>query len=172
VTSNPFTLLTFISAPALLTNACSVLALNAASRYGRAFDRMKAVGRELEGTPPENPVFAVRLRLLDRLVLRVKMLLRAQIAFYVAVGLFALSALVSLTGAALSVEHHYLLESTAVGGFALGVLATASLVRGCFLTVGETRLAMVNLREEETLLLAAVPRHPEGRSDTGGPSAA
>jgi hypothetical protein len=159
VESNPFTLLTFISAPALLTNACSVLALNTASRYGRAFDRSKAAGRELEDTPPESDVFAVRLRLLDRLVLRAELLLRAQTAFYVAVGLFALSALVSLTGAALGVGHHNVLEVTAVGGFALGVLATVALVRGCFLTVRETRLAMVNLGEERTLLFAAVPRH-------------
>jgi hypothetical protein len=165
---NPFTLLTFIAGPALLTNASSVLALNTANRYGRAFDRTKEVGRELEGTPPEASLFEVRVQLLDRLVLRTALLLRAQTAFYVAVGLFVLSALLSLTGAALGIDHPRLLDSFAVGGFALGVLATVSLGCGCYFTVRETRLAMSNLREEETLLLTSVPGHPRASPGQSG----
>ena len=37
--SNPFAVLTFISAPAVLTNASSVLLFGTGNRYGRAVDR-------------------------------------------------------------------------------------------------------------------------------------
>jgi Protein of unknown function (DUF2721) len=38
--SNPFAILTFISAPAVLTNASCVLLFGTGNRYGRAIDRM------------------------------------------------------------------------------------------------------------------------------------
>ena len=61
---NAFTLLTLIAGPAVLTNACSVLALNTANRYGRAFDRVREVGRELAHAPPADPADRSRMRLL------------------------------------------------------------------------------------------------------------
>ncbi len=151
---NPFTLLTLIAAPAVLTNASSVLALTTANRYGRAFDRTREVGKELEGTPPQDEMLSFRLKLLERLITRAGLLLRAQTAFYAAIGLFVLSAIVSLLGAALNLGHPDVLRALALLGFAIGALATVCLVHGCVLTVRETRLAMANLREEETLLRA------------------
>ena len=39
VDTNPFTVLTFIAAPAVLTNASSVLALGTSNRFARVIDR-------------------------------------------------------------------------------------------------------------------------------------
>jgi hypothetical protein len=154
VAENPFTLLTFIAAPAILTNASSVLALNTANRYGRAFDRAREVGRELERTPPEDALASFRTRLLERLTTRALLLLRAQTAFYVALGLFVLSALVSLLGAAVGIDHPQVFRPFAALGFGIGAFATVRLAQGCFYTVQETRLAMASLRDEARLLLA------------------
>ena len=149
---NAFTLLTLIAGPAVLTNACSVLALNTANRYGRAFDRAREVGRELAHAPATDPADAFRLRLFERLIVRATMLLRAQRAFFAAIGLFVLSALVSLVGAALSEEVRGSAPAVLVLTLVVGVLATGCVVQGCALTMRETRLALVSLREEHELL--------------------
>jgi hypothetical protein len=154
VTDNPFTLMTLIAAPAVLTNACGLFALNTANRYGRAFDRTREVGRELESTREDDDLRSFRLCLLQRLIMRARLLLHAQTAFYVATGLFVLSALVALLGASLGVAHPELTHVFALLGFGIGALGTAGLIQGCLYTVQETRLAMAGLREEETLILA------------------
>jgi hypothetical protein len=165
---NPFTLLTFIAAPAVLTNASSILALNTANRYGRAFDRTREVGRELELSPAQDVLRDFRLRLLERLTARALLLLRAQTAFYVALGLFVLSALVSLLGAAIGMDHPDVFRPFAALGFALGALATVRMVQGCAYTVQETRLAMSSLREEGALLLARhAPQNADPESHRG-----
>jgi len=155
---NAFTLLTLIAGPAVLTNACSVLALNTANRYGRAFDRVREVGRELAQAPPDDPADGSRMRLLERLIVRATLLLRAQTAFFAAIGLFVLSAVVSLVGAALSQEVRAWAPLVLVLVLVVGLLATGCVIQGCALTVRETRLALVNLHEERTLL--ANRRHP------------
>jgi hypothetical protein len=147
-----FTLLTLIAGPAVLTNACSILALNTANRYGRAFDRALAVGRELSQAPPRDPADGSRLRLLERLITRATLLLRAQTSFFAAIGLFVSSALACLIGAALSQEVRAWAPGVLVLVLGLGLLATGCVVQGCALTVRETRLALVNLREEHDLL--------------------
>jgi hypothetical protein len=149
---NAFTLLTLIAGPAVLTNACSVLALNTANRYGRAFDRAREVGRELAHAPPNDPADRARLRLLERTIVRATLLLRAQTAFFAAIGLFVLAAVVSLVGAALSQEVRAWAPVVLVLVLAVGLLGTGCVVQGCALTVRETRLALVNLREEHGLL--------------------
>ena len=157
---NAFTLLTLIAGPAVLTNACSVLALNTANRYGRAFDRAREVGRELAHTPPADPADGSRMRLLGRLIERATLLLRAQTAFFAAIGLFVLSAVVSLVGAALSQEVRAWAPLVLVLVLVVGLLATGCVIKGCALTVRETRLALVNLHEERDLLAnRGHPRH-------------
>ena len=46
--SNPFAILTFISAPAVLTNASCVLLFGTGNRYGRAIDRMHELYEAVE----------------------------------------------------------------------------------------------------------------------------
>jgi hypothetical protein len=43
LSSNPFALLSLIGAPAVLTNAASVLALSTSNRFLRASERMRAL---------------------------------------------------------------------------------------------------------------------------------
>jgi len=47
VAGNPFAVLTAVVAPAILTNACSVLALGTSNRLARVVDRTRVVAREL-----------------------------------------------------------------------------------------------------------------------------
>jgi hypothetical protein len=137
-----------------------VLAANTAGRYGRAFDRARELGREMERAPEEGKLLSFRLALVQRLMVRATLLLRAHTVFYGATGLFVLAALVALLGAALSADRE-LLHVFGVLVFAIGTLATACLIQGCLYMVRETRLALIGLQEEQTLMqerLKPVPR--------------
>src|SRR3954462_2037840 len=95
VSSNLFALLTLIAAPAVLTNASSVLALNTANRFGRVVDRSRQITAELEAGGGDAQMNQIRVRHLARLRRRAALLLRAQTCFYSALGFFVVAALVS-----------------------------------------------------------------------------
>jgi hypothetical protein len=87
---NPFAALTLIVAPAVLTNACSMLIMSTSNRLARAVDRARIVTAELEksvetGSTPH----AGDVRELASTERRALMLLHALRAFYVALGGFA-----------------------------------------------------------------------------------
>ena len=65
--SNPFAVLTAIVAPAILTNASSILALGTSNRLGRVVDRTRVVAGELDGFEPGSPEYESWAAQLDRL---------------------------------------------------------------------------------------------------------
>jgi uncharacterized protein DUF2721 len=54
VGNNPFAILTAIVAPAILTNASSVLALGTSNRLGRVVDRTRVVYSDLAASSPDS----------------------------------------------------------------------------------------------------------------------
>jgi hypothetical protein len=75
---NPFTSLTLIAAPAVLTNASSVLALGTSNRFARAIDRARALAAILEKeTVSRDPLTIMRVRQLNRAEKRSLLLLQA-----------------------------------------------------------------------------------------------
>lgn len=76
--ANPFAALSLIVAPAILTNACSVLIMSTSNRFARTVDRARELARELEGSKAlASPVAARRLRELTTTEERSLLLLRA-----------------------------------------------------------------------------------------------
>jgi hypothetical protein len=149
-----FAVLTLIAAPAILTNASSVLALNTANRFGRVVDRSREVKRALAEALGRGVDRDELLAQLERLNLRGMLLLRAQTGLYVALGGFVSAALVSVLGASLAARHPDAHRAIAACGFALGLAGTVSLIYACVLIVRETRLALAGLRAERDLLIA------------------
>jgi hypothetical protein len=154
ISGNLFALLTLIVAPAVLTNASSVLGLNTANRFGRTVDRSRQLVEEMLKARGDAELNAIRARQVERLRRRATLLLRAQSYFYAALGLFVATALVSVIGAALATGHVAGYFVAALGSFAIGSSAAVSLVYGCLLLVRETRLALQSLNEETALLEA------------------
>ncbi|MGO8672387.1 MAG: DUF2721 domain-containing protein [Capsulimonadaceae bacterium] len=153
--SNPLTVLSYIAAPAVLTNASSVLALGTSNRFARAVDRARALAHELEGggCPPER--VEGRLSQLDRVEKRSLLLVRALARFYAAVGCFGASSLISLVGGGLTAVGHMTLSRVAlVLGLVAGFTGVGTIVHGCVLLLHETRLAVLNLREESARIHA------------------
>ncbi len=154
LSDNPFASLSLIAAPAVLTNASSVLALGTSNRFARAIDRARALSALLEKeTVSGDPMTLLRIRQLNRVERRSLLLLHALRAFYLALGSFAASALISLIGASVVTSpHHFLFRVTVWIATATGAVGVGGIVFGCSVLVGETRLAVQNVAEEATLI--------------------
>jgi hypothetical protein len=150
--ANPFGVLTAVVAPAILTNASSVLALGTSNRLGRVVDRTRVVAAELARLEPGSADYRAWTAQLERLQVRAQLLLKALRVFYASLGLFASAALVSVAG---SIAAYYELKLSFELAAALAVITGASavvgLASGCFLMVHETRLAVRGLGEEAAL---------------------
>src|SRR5947209_1987676 len=100
---NPFAVLTAVVAPAILTNACSVLALGTSNRLARVVDRTRVVAREVASLEPGGSAQARShyeswAAQLTGLQVRSQLLMKALRAIYGSLGLFATAALVSVVG--------------------------------------------------------------------------
>src|SRR3954470_21349342 len=152
--TNPFAVLSFIVAPAILTNSSTVLILSTSNRLARAVDRTRALSRELEASQdPSSEADAQRLRELTTVERRSVLLMRALRVFYLAVSGFASAALLSLAGAILA-ESAPAEVATLLGYvvIAAGLVAVGSVVFGSILLVRETQMAVAILSEQTASL--------------------
>ena len=151
-TDNPFAVLTAVVAPAILTNASSVLSLATGNRLARVVDRTRAITEELKSLEAGSADYRLRLTQLDRQQVRAQLLLRALRVLYASLGSFAAAALISVIGSAFAFyEMRLPFRAAAVIGLATGVVGVTGLVFGCLLMVRETRLAVQNIGEEAAL---------------------
>jgi len=161
ITGNPFAVLTAIVAPAILTNASSVLALGTSNRLARVVDRTRIVAAQLASFEPGTPDYQMWAAQLSPLHVRSQLLVKALRFFYAGLGLFAASALVSVGG---SIVAYYGQPVPFRAAAALAVLTGASAVlglcAGCVLMVRETQLAVKYL-EEEAKTQASVHHPPQ-----------
>jgi hypothetical protein len=147
---NPFAALSLIVAPAILTNASSVLAMSTSNRLARAVDRARDLARQLEAVetaggpaPDGTREFSRRLDELTATEHRTVMLLHVLQSFYVALGGFASATLASLLGAVLArFGPDVLVIAFEVAAVAAGALGVGALVRGSILLVRETSIAV------------------------------
>lgn len=102
LSQNPFALLSLIAAPAVLTNAASVLALSTSNRFLRASERMRALSVRTEDRKLSHEVRALLLRQSDRTERQALHLLKGLRAAYIALGAFATASLISILGAAMA----------------------------------------------------------------------
>ena len=159
---NPYTILTAIVAPAILTNACSVLCMATGNRVARVVDRTRTLAAELSRLQPQDPDYETRIRQMERLRVRNHLLYQALRLQYSALGSFAASAIISVLGAALVYYGStFAFHTVAAIALAIGTFSVAALIGGCWYMVRETRLAVQNLAEEAELAMA---RYEQGRA--------
>ena len=161
--TNPFQILTFIVAPAILTNSSSVLTLGTSNRFARVVDRSRFLYEKLKEPEKLNPeecrMYREQLPMIGK---RSMLLVRALTCFYISVGSFAATAFVAILGACftlldqfpISQASHIATIATLICGF-FGVIG---LVSGASLLVMEMWLAFNFLQKE--VLLAQVIHTP------------
>lgn len=146
---NPFAVLTAVVAPAILTNACSVLCLGTGNRLARVVDRTRVITASLGSGNFASAEYKLLVSQLERQRARAHLLLRALRSFYACLGSFASTALLAIAGSALTLyDQELAFRLTAIIAFAAGGFGVAALVAGCALMVKETRFAVQNLDEE------------------------
>ena len=161
--TNFFSALSLIVAPAVLTNASSVLIMSTSNRLARAVDRARELTTQLERAgAAQTDVASQQLRELRAAEDRMLILIRALRTFYVAIGGFASATLLSLIGAVIAPTGFTLLtkimEFIGVGA---GVIAVGGLLQGALLLVRETRIAVVVLQERTRRLRAQFEERQE-----------
>jgi Protein of unknown function (DUF2721) len=85
-TENPYTVLTLIAAPAVFTNAASVLTLGTGNRLARVVDRTRVIAQELQRGELNTPSLKLWRSHLNRLERRGGLLLRGMRLFSAALG--------------------------------------------------------------------------------------
>lgn len=152
LTGNPFGVMTFIVAPAILTNASSIMALGTSNRFAIAVDRARTLAAEIEAQQlAEDRVAALRLSHLLPAERRIRLLVRALTAFYLSAGLFAATGALALLGAVSFEAHREMLRSVAFAVvMCTGIAGVSTLVAGCGFLVWETRITLRVLAGETT----------------------
>jgi hypothetical protein len=154
VPADPFSILTVVVAPAVLTNASSVLALGTNNRLARVADRTHTAIAQLAKLEPGTGDHEVSAAQLPDLQTRAQLLLRALRCFYLGLGLFASSALISIAGSIMVYYGWPAAFQIAAGiGVLCGASAVIALVCGCVLMIRETQLAVKGLAYEAKSLI-------------------
>lgn len=153
LTNNPFAVLSFIAAPALLTNASCLLALSTINRMLRTRESMRELLKESENTArPQKPNFLEHVNRVERQALK---LLSALHWIYVGLGAFVAATLVTLLGAVAGQLGSEFFMRLVVGvGLLLGIVGVAGLIGGCVNLFHATQLSMINIHEEAAAIRA------------------
>lgn len=144
---NPFSILSFIIAPAILTNACAIMVMSTSVRLARMIDRMRNLRGRCQETQGMTATAEAQLSAVGADALR---LARGITSFYVGAGSFAATTLACTLGA---VSSSLGLPSLATGtctalALLFGPVGVAALVTGLMLLVRAMWTELRALREE------------------------
>jgi Protein of unknown function (DUF2721) len=153
---SPLAVLSLMVAPAILTNASTVLVMSTSNRLARAADRVRELAKQLEASGETDAAqSARRLNELGVTEQRMLMLLSALRSFYVALGGFATATLAALLGAVLAAMiGDWVAHALELIGLAAGLVGLAALVHGASVLVRETRLVVRVLNERAAAVRA------------------
>ena len=164
-THSPFAVFTLIAAPALLTNATSVLALSTTNRMLRTRESMSQLLAKSESRDPA-VLDAGFMEQVGRVETQAGLLLGALHAIYLALGAFSGATLVTLVGAALdSYSGLPWFRPLSILGLLLGGVGVGCLIFGSARLFQATRVSLVNIREEAKRIRA---RHGAAKAGRAG----
>ena len=164
---SPFAVVTFIAAPALLTNASSVLAMSTTNRMLRTRERMQDLYAKSEAGSQAGIAATRLVEQVNRVEMQAVLLLNALRSVYVALGAFAAATLVTLLGAGLAPASQVWFHVTAGAGVLLGFVGVGGLVMGSLHLFHATQISMTNIREEAKLIRERQQSRAEGKGETG-----
>jgi hypothetical protein len=153
LTQSPFVVVTFIVAPAMLTNASSVLAMSTINRMLRSRDRMAQLNARSEAGGLSEMETQNLLRQVARVEQQGLLLLTALRSIYLALGAFAAATLATLLAAVLEQFHvAFWFHTLTTVGLALGCLGVTGLISGSLRLFRATKLALANIRDDAAMI--------------------
>jgi hypothetical protein len=155
---NPLIVLSYVTGPALPTNATSLLLNSTSARFGRAIDRSRFLaGIAASGDPSRSTSSATEeLTIVQR---RLRLIAHALSSLYFAAAMFALATLASIVGAVTAdFAWHTVLDGIVGLAVVAGIVGFAAFSMGALFLVAESRLAVRTLATEAADVLAALGR--------------
>lgn len=154
VVNSPFVVFSFLAAPAILTNASTVLALSTSNRLARASDRARTAAAAIVGTTnPDDPMVRFQQMDFQMAIKRAGFLISALRRFYMAAGCFAAGTCMALMGALVNYSGVHVLDTfTQLATVLVALAGVGGLVHGCFILFHETRIAMNTLLEQHAAI--------------------
>jgi hypothetical protein len=152
--NSPFVVLTFLAAPAILTNASTLLALSTANRLARASDRARAAAAAIvAATDPDDPLIRFHQTEFQMSTRRASLLISALRRFYLAAGCFAAGTCVALLGAFGNYFGvHFFDVASQVATVAVALAGVGGLVHGCLVLLRETNIALHTLEQQHAAI--------------------
>ena len=169
---NALAVLTAMITPAVLISACGALIFSTATRLGRVVDRVRILSEKFETLakhPEADEMADDRRQLLfaqlDRQTSRARLIQRAMVAFYSALGVFV------ATSVAIAVIAAFARSFTWIA-VALGVCGALFMLFGSVLLVIESRMAMAAIASEMDFVWKVSTRYAAGKltEARGGPA--
>ena len=166
--ANAIAVLTAMITPAVLISACGALIFSTGTRLGRVIDRVRFLSakfEELAKNPQADEMADERRALiftqLERQMARARLIQRAMVAFYSALGVFVSTSLAIAVLNAVARNYTYV-------AVALGVSGALFMLYGSVLLIIESRLAL-NAVLSEMEFVAKVSRKYAGEELAGRP---
>ncbi len=170
---NPFAVLSFLAAPAILTNAATLLAMSTSNRLARAADRARAASALVLESKELDQQAMYNRNDFHHSTRRAEMLVRALGQLYLATACFAGAVCVALVGAFAGYFHVVVLPLVLqVLTILLAVVGVGAMVSASAVLVAETRLALsglADLHASITQWRATRPLSDEPKPGTGLP---
>lgn len=160
---SPFVVLSFLAAPAILTNASTLLALGTSNRLARAADRARLAASQIVASKSiADPLVKLQEADFQAATTRASMLVVALRSFYFAAAAFAAGTCVALVGAFADYFGTRLLDGpTQVLTVLLAVMGVAALVHGSIVLLRETRIALRILEQQHAAITTWRATHQE-----------
>jgi hypothetical protein len=156
LTDNAFAILSFLAAPAVLTNASTLLALGTSNRLARAADRARAASALIVATKANDPsdlVLNMHKDDFESATRRAELLILALRRFYLSAGCFAGGTCIALLGAFAEYFDLRALSTPAqVLTILVALLGVAGLVHGSLTLLQETRIALNVLKTQHAAI--------------------
>lgn len=154
VADNAFAVLSFLAAPAILTNASTVLALGTSNRLARAADRARLAATSIVTSPTaDDPLVVFLQQDFQNSTRRATLLITALRRFYLAAGCFAAATCIALMGAFADYFHITLFDHVAqIATILAALLGVGGLVHGSVTLLQETRIALQSLDLQHAII--------------------
>lgn len=145
--SSAVAVLTAMITPAVLISACGSMILSTSHRLGRVVDRVRSLSDKLEELSDKEPAGnkdrqAIIFAQLDMLTSRARILQRAMVTFYLALGMFVATS-VAIGLVAIAGNSRYNLWPVIAG-----LVGALFLFYGSMLLIFEARLALSTIHSE------------------------
>jgi hypothetical protein len=169
---NALSVLTAMITPTVLVSACGALILSTSTRLGRVVDRVRDLSvrfEQIAKDPEADEMAGDRRRLvfaqLDRYTSRARLIQRAMMAFYTALGLFTTTSVMIAVVAAFARNYTWV-------AVLLGVAGGLFMIYGAVMLVIESRMAMSAIAAEMDFVWKVSQRYAGGELDEarGGPA--